>query len=159
MDESFLSEDVYFIIAKHCDYSTLLDMEKVNNLLSHISFRERKKRLKSIYPFGEEKARIKIVLKDSIVVEKVICILPSNSNPNANSNHEIFIPPEKYAMYYVAEVLRTWFFYNFSCKDWILTAKIFKSILRIMNKPVVKDMGDILIFDFKEGKSFLSEIS
>ena len=151
MDESFLNEDMYFIIAKYCDYKTLLDMGQVNNFLNSTTLRERKKRLKSKYPFGEEKAKIKIVLKDSIVVEKIICILPPN--------HEVYIPPERYAMYYVSDVLRTWFFYNFSSEDWFLTGKIFKSILRIMNKPVVKDMGDILIFDFKEGKSFLSEIS
>ena len=152
MDESFLNEDVYFIMAQYCDYMTLVNMGQANSFLNILSIRERKKRLKSAYPFGQEKAKIKVILRDGIVVEKIICILPSNPN------HEIYIPPEKYAMYYVADVLRTWFFYNFSCKDWILTAKIFKSILRLMNKPVVKDMGDILIFDFKEGKSFLSEI-
>ena len=72
MDESFLSEDIYFIIAKYCDYVTLLEMNKVNKFFFDLSFRERKKRLKSKYPFGEEKAKIKIVLKDSIVVEKII---------------------------------------------------------------------------------------
>ena len=76
MDESFLSEDVYFIVAKYCDYTTLDNMGRVNNFFSHISIRERRKRLKSAYPFGEEKAKIKVVLRDGIVVEKIICILP-----------------------------------------------------------------------------------
>jgi hypothetical protein len=152
MEESFLNEDVCFIIAKYCDYRTLMEMEKTNNFLNYVAYRERKKRLKSIYPFGEKKAKIKIILKKDVIIDEIFCILPNK--------YEILIPLEKYHITcYVNDVLKTWFFYNFSCKDWILTAKIFKSILRIINKPSPKEMGDILIFDFKEGKSFLSEIS
>lgn len=152
MDESLLHVDIYFIIAKYCDYRTLVETNKVNKFFSYISFRERKKRLKSIFPFDDENCRIKIVLKKDVIVDEIFCIL--------SGGYEISIPVEKYhTICYVNEVLKTWFFYNFSCKDWILTAKIFKSILRIMNKPDPKNMGDILIFDFKEGKSFLSEIS
>jgi hypothetical protein len=142
-------QDIYFIIAEHCDFETLMTLKDVSKLFNFLSFCERKRRLKSKYPFGEKEAKIKIALND-IGVEKVICVLPRGL--------EIYIPPNKYAMYYVADVLTTWFFYNIPFNQWILTSKVIKSMIRLANKSETKDMGDTLTFDFKEEKSFLLEI-
>src|SRR5437762_11230168 len=99
MEESYLTNDIYFIIAKYSDYESLLCMRRINNIFNSISSYEMKKRLKSIFPFGEKHAKIKVFLND-ILIEKISCILPNG--------YQIYIPPEKYTMYHVTEVLKTW---------------------------------------------------
>ncbi len=148
MEDSFISLDLFPIILEYCDYNTLKNVKNVNYFCYQIAFKEEKKRLKSIYPFGEKNAKIKVVVKD-IIIEKIICVV---------NDQEIEIPESKYGMYYVSDVLRTWFLYSFSCNHWILTGKIIKSIIRIINRNEIENLGDILIFEFRDCKSYLSEI-
>ena len=146
MEDTLISLDLFPIILEYCDYNTLKSIQKVNYFCYRVAFKEEQSRLKSIYPFGEKNAKIKVIVKD-IIIEKIICIL---------EDKEIEIPESKYAMYYVSDILRTWFLYSFNCNKWILTGKIIKSIIRLINKNEVENMGEILIFEFKDSKSYLA---
>jgi hypothetical protein len=149
MDESSICLDLYPCILEYCDYITLDNLKRVNCFCYAIAKKEQMKRLKSPFPFGEENAKIRIITKD-INLEKITCII---------ENRIIEIPPEKYSMPYISEVLQTWFLYYFPTEKWILTGKVIKSIIRLVNKSLLENNGEILIFQYKNCKSYLSEIT
>jgi hypothetical protein len=149
MEDTAISLDLYPHIIKYCDYGTLNKMKNVNNFCYDVVKKEQKKRLKSIFPFDEENAKIRILTKD-IILEKIVCII---------DNNVIDIPPEKYSIPYVSEVLQSWFLYHFAYEKWILTGKILKSIIRLANKSESENVGEILTFQYKGRKSFLTEIN
>lgn len=149
MEDSFVCLDLFPHIIKYCNYSTLTNFKKVNYFCYHVVKKEQKKRLKSIFPFGEENAKIQVFLKD-IYIEKINCIIDENT---------IEIPREKYSMFYIREVLDSWFTYHFPIEKWILTGKIIKAIIRLANKEKEKEhIGEVLTFECKNMKTYLSEV-
>jgi len=151
MEDTSISLDLFPIIIKYCDYSTLNNFKKANCFCYHVVKKEQKKRLKSRFPFDEENAKIRIFTHD-INLEKITCIIDENV---------IEIPPEKYSMPYISEVLQSWFLYHFSIEKWILTGKIIKSMIRLANKTSLEkeNSGEVLTFHYKDMKSYLIEIS
>lgn len=122
-------EDIYPTILSHVNWSTLQNAKQVNTLFYYFVKKEILKRLKSIYPFGESSARIVIVTND-IYLESITCVL---------EDLEIIIPIEKYKVSWVRDIIRSWFIYSFRKQEFIITNKLFKSIIRIINKRLYED--------------------
>ena len=122
-------EDVYPIILSYVNWSTLQNVKQVNGLFYHFSKIEIRKRLKSIYPFGERSARIVIVTND-IDLESITCLL---------EDQKINIPKEKYKVSWIRNVITSWFIYSFRKEEFIITNKLFKSIIRIINKRLSEE--------------------
>lgn len=148
MDDTTIYLDLYPCILEYCNYTTLDTFKKVNSFCYRVAKKEQKKRLKSPFPFGEN-VKIRIFTKD-INLEKITCIIEDSI---------IEIPPEKYSMPYISEILQNWFLYYFPNEKWILTGKIIKSIIRLVNKSLLENNGEILTFQYKNGISYLSEIT
>jgi len=151
MEESFIPLDLYPIIIKELDWSTLQNFKLSNSFCYDLYKNEVINRINSPYPFGEEESLIKIIV-DDIYLDEIYCVI---------SDIEIEITPDKISMPYVSDVLTKWFHYSFRHNKWILTGKIIKSILRLNNKlPEIDRITNILtlLFSFKDGKSFLIDI-
>ena len=149
MEDSYISLDLYPLIVEKCDFTTLSNMKDVNVFCNEVCKKEQKKRLRSCYPFGDKNAKIKVIMNE-IAIEKVLCILTEGK--------VVEIPPHKYSVHYVREVLTNWFLYNFNTEEWHITTKLVKSIIRHANKTQNEDGGLHLTFEFKDKKSYLIDI-
>ena len=82
----------------------------------------------------------------------------------------IFISKNKYNLPFISKTLEEWFIYSLQQGRYILTSKLFKAIIRIVNKKIFTDektmIGETdqqLIFVFKENSernitSFLENV-
>jgi len=150
MNNSYLHLDVYPLILKHLNLETLCNFNKINKFCNKISKKELKKRLNSKIPFDSKNAKIELLIND-IYLEKIFVLI---------ENKKIEIPQDKYYFPFIRELLIDWFVFSFSTYKWILTFKIFKSIIRLNNKNInferkFNDNEQILIFEFKKEKSYL----
>ena len=148
MEDSKICLDIYPLIIKYCDYTTLENFKYTNSFCYHVSRKEKLKRLKTFFPFGEL-VKVQIVCND-INLEEINCII---------DNKIINIPKNRFSMPCIKDILKTWFFYNFNTESWILTGKVIKSIIRLANKSDIENVGEVLTFQFKNKKSFLLEIN
>ena len=155
MESCNLDLDVFQNILFFADWITLNEIKKTTLFLNILAKKEIKKRLKSKYPFGEPNARVSIVTND-IDLESIVCVL---------NNRRIKIPKEKYRKSWVRNIIVNWFIYSFTRQEFILTNKLFKSIIRIMNKKtnenernLIDEKRQTLVFRYEKCESILENI-
>lgn len=155
MENSSIDLDIYSTILSYSSWGTLQELKKVNKFLYTFSNKEIEKKLKSKYPFGDRNAKISVITQD-IFLESVFCIIEGKT---------ILIPKEKYNYYWIRNIINSWFIYSFPKQEYILTSKLFKSMIRIFNKKITeKNINPIdehrqtLTFRFSDIETILEEI-
>jgi len=162
MEDSALCLDVYSIIVSCLDWETLLNLGKVKNrFIYHLYKKEMEKRINSAYPLGDPKARIAIVTND-INLKDVYIILGDQST---------LVPKGKYSLPCISNVINSWFIiseYNENGElkyRFTLTSKVFKSIIRIINKRIsenddtlINETRQELIFRFQNNETVLEDV-
>lgn len=155
MEYSLIDLDIYKIILSYADWLTLQQIKQVNSFLNDLSKKELKLRLKSKYPFGEKNAKI-CITTDDINLHSISVLINSK---------EILIPKDKYPFLWVRNVIISWFTYSNS--RYILTGKLFKAIIRVVNKKLIENNNSnlinedyqVLIFRYlDDGKTILDEV-
>ena len=144
-------EDVYPVILSHLDWKTLLTTKEVDKIFYYFAKKEIQKRYKAFYPFGEPLAKVKIITND-IGLESISCIL--------SGNLEIDISKENYKLPWVRNLLGSWFSYSFQKEEFIITNKLFQTIIRIVNKKgeLISENRQTMIFKYVKGKTILEDI-
>ena len=151
-----MNKDLFPIILSHTDIFTLFDCKKINKKFYNLVNREIGKRRKSKYPFGDINAKIYVSCKD----------FTADSVHMVFGDRKIFISENNYSILCVRDLLTSWFFYNFTHENFVATSKLFKSIIKILNKRIYEAEGRInvnidyqtLIFSYREGDSFLENV-
>ena len=142
MDSSILPLDLYPLIIPHLDWATIINFSSVNKFTREICVKEKEKRLNSKYPFGEPNALIKVIT-DDINLNSIFVTLPSYSSYPCNSNlnkederkgKEIQIKNFHSSTYWVKNFLSEWFIYHLPKENWILTSRITKATIRLLNR-------------------------
>ena len=155
MEMSILNLDVYERIIFYTDWLTLQEMKQVNSFCYGLSNKELKLRLNSKYPFGEKDAKLCIVT-DDINLSSISVLI---------GNRKIEIPLHKYPICWIRNVIISWFTYSNS--RYILTGKLFKSIIRVINKKLIDSNNSDLINEniqtlifryIDDGKTLLEEV-
>ena len=114
--------DIYSIIATYLDWKTLKEGTLVCWDLYYIFTREMNKRIESEYPLGEKDAMIKIdLVSDKIKSIKI-----------AISEGAVELPKNRYDLNWCQAILLNWF--SHVENNWTQRYKLFKSIIRIINK-------------------------
>lgn len=150
-----IHKDVYSIIIKFSSWFTLLELRKVNKKLFELTQEEINNRLKSIYPFGDSKAKLEIVTKD-IILYSISCNI---------DGRKIFIPEDKYKKRWVRTVINTWFNYSLSNQQYILSNQLYKSMIRIFNRKLsennskpIDETTQTLVFGYNDEITLLEHI-
>lgn len=158
METSSLSLDVYEKIISYVDWLTLQEIKRVNFFCYQISKKELKARLNSKYPFGEKSAKL-CVITDDINLSSIFVLI---------GDRKMNVPLNKYPTCWIRNVIISWFTYSNS--RYILTGKLFKSIIRIINKKLndhslytedflINENNQTLIFRYLDnGKTYLEEV-
>ena len=156
METSLLNLDIYPIIFSYCDWFTLIKLKYVNSFLYNESKRELKKRIASSkYPLGEPEARISVITED-INLESITVLL---------NGERMIVPKEQYKIPLIQVVIRQWFFYSLKNHSLILSGKLFKSIIRIMNRRIhennhipIDENRQELVFRFSDKGATLEDV-
>lgn len=156
MENTNISLDLYPLVISRANWATLQQLKKVNRFIYQLTIKEIGKRLKSNYPFGEQDAKVLIIIRD-IELESITCFL---------DKQEILIPRERYPAPWIRNMIISWFAYSYRKQNYILTSKLFKAMIRIINKRIAEnrifsiDEDQMkMTFRFKDGISILEEIS
>ena len=147
--------ELFDLILFYSDWNTLQQFKLVNYYFNNFAKKEIRKRLKSKYPFGEKNARISVQINDISIDSISVCL-----------GNKITIPEERYAFSWIRNLLNSWFIYSFANCNFNITGKLFKSIIRIMNRKLIEKNGDCidenrqtLIFRLENNIYVLEEIT
>lgn len=152
MENCLLYLDLIPNIIKYSNWTTLQQLKQVNNFFYSLSKEEIYKRLKSKHPFGETSLKLSIVTKD-INLESITCII---------DEERIFVPKNKYTIFWVRNILMHWFLYSFVKREFILTNRLFQAIIRVINRKTnnipIDEFHQTLIFQYENGETYLENI-
>lgn len=143
MEDSLLSKDVYNLILPHLDWFTLQNCNKTNLFFNFICEKEIQKRLKSNFPFGNPNSKIVIMTSD-VYIDFICCILDGK---------RIYIEKNFYFLPWVKNTLDRWFIYSLESYKFTINSKLFKSIIRIINRRIMND-GNTCIDENKMNLTF-----
>lgn len=149
MEESALDLDIYHNLIRFMDWNTLNEFSKTNYFCYEISKKEKEKRLKCKYPLGEINGRVKMIIEDDKLISFTLVFEKTE------------FPISKYSLPCVRKILIQWFSYKFITQEWILTFKLTKEVIRLLNRnPALLENFNhdrqIYIFKFLEnGNSVL----
>jgi hypothetical protein len=146
--------DIYPIIVSHLDWFTLLEFKKINSFTYFISKKEINNRINSDIPLSDPNAKISITTYD-INLESISLII---------DNKYILIPKERYHLSWIQNSIDQWFIFSLKNHGLILTGKLFKSIIRILNKNRLENLEitfekyQELIFSYNNEESILEKV-
>lgn len=145
-----ISKDLIPSILSYTDWFTLQKCKKLNNFFYRLTNNEIEKRLNSDFPFGDD-ARISVVCHD-IFIENIFITLDDN---------KILISKNQYSKNFIRNILVTWFLYCFPKKEFYISHKLYKSVIKLINKKVNKYINEDIqtfVFRFANNESFLEDI-
>ena len=153
MDESLLPLDIYPMIFSHLDWFNLVKSKKINKFCYSVSKKLISKKIRSNYPFGEPNSKVEIYSNDCYI-EDIVCTL---------ENGNLKIPKDYYSLPWLRDMLHEWFIYSFQNRKFNITSKLFKSIIRVLNRKMsdnfrIDETYQILTFRFINSETVLEDV-
>ena len=160
MKKSIICKDLYPIIMSFADWETLQKMKMCNKYIYSIAKKEISRRIetKYDYPLNERNTKLSIYVNDTNISSISLIV----------NGKSIYIPKDKYRLSFIFDTLNEWFIFSLEQSRLIMTTKLFKAIIRVVNKKIfendktlIGEKNQELIFGFRNinsGKTFLENV-